>query len=390
MATDQEGEGQAPRVRNMGAPHHLKELKIDAVAAESAQEGENLKLWVRMAIPSDAPQFHRVVDNLVSCVEASAIASECPVNLRSAHTILIILHVDYTAELWVDAAALSIHGMMKRDMEGGSFVFENDIADVTGMDFPLVEIGESDRVICLFREGWRFGLFFDFNHERKFDREAMQRSLGDLHRTLRYRHLYDIMADNGLLAALIKGGWFPFVEITGEFKPIAEAAAAGFDLADAESVLLDRFDQIRLERMFTRWMAKPHFAGKEALLRSALNTFLSGEPAAVIKIALTEIEGILAEFHRATHGRGARLKRLRAFAIETAERKAGGSDTLLFPAAFGHYLNEHTFADFDPANQVGHAGSRHAVGHGAADTDSYTQVRALQALLTLDQLCFYT
>jgi hypothetical protein len=62
----------------------------------------------------------------------------------------------------------------------------------------------------------------------------------------------------------------------------------------------------------------------------------------------------------------------------------------LFPAAFGRYLETHTFANFDPASKKGSAGSRHAVGHGAAAQDSYTMTRALQAILTLDQLAFYT
>jgi hypothetical protein len=62
----------------------------------------------------------------------------------------------------------------------------------------------------------------------------------------------------------------------------------------------------------------------------------------------------------------------------------------LFPTAFAHYLRAHTFANFDPEGSPGSAGSRHAVGHGAAASDTYTMVRALQALLTLDQLAFYT
>ncbi|MDP1948909.1 MAG: hypothetical protein Q8L77_15565 [Nitrospirota bacterium] len=40
--------------------------------------------------------------------------------------------------------------------------------------------------------------------------------------------------------------------------------------------------------------------------------------------------------------------------------------------------------------QTGTAGSRRAVGHGAAPRESYTMPRALQAILTLDQLDFYT
>jgi hypothetical protein len=377
-------------VRNMGEPFYLKEVNVHGVSAEACKDGEKVSIWVRIVLTSDEPHFHRVVENLVAVIEASATASECPVHLRSAQTILLVIHADNSAELWVDRAALATYGMMKRDMPSGSVVFESDVADVTGMDFPLVKIADSDRVVCIFRQDWRFALFFDFNPDNKFDREAMRRSLGDLYRTLRYRHLYEIVSDDSLLATLTTSGWFPFVEIISEIRPIADAASAGFEITDAERILVARFDQARLERMFARWITKSHFAGKETLLRAALNTYLGGEPAAVIKIALTEIEGILTAFYRAAHGRGARLKKLLAFALDSAERKAGSPNTLLFPAAFGRYLNEHTFADFDPSGPPGHAGSRHAVGHGAADAASYTNVRALQALLTLDQLSFYT
>lgn len=115
------------------------------------------------------------------------------------------------------------------------------------------------------------------------------------------------------------------------------------------------------------------------------------EPVAVIKILLTEIEGILNDAYRdANAGQGAKLKDLLAFAEASAERKAGGSNTLMFPTAFGQYLREHTFAHFDPIAQTGTAGSRHAVGHGAASQASYTMTRAVQAILTIDQLAFYT
>jgi hypothetical protein len=60
------------------------------------------------------------------------------------------------------------------------------------------------------------------------------------------------------------------------------------------------------------------------------------------------------------------------------------------PAAFARYLAAYTFANFDPTGPLGTAGSRHAIGHGAEDAGSYTQARALQALLTLDQIAFYT
>lgn len=118
---------------------------------------------------------------------------------------------------------------------------------------------------------------------------------------------------------------------------------------------------------------------------------MAKKPASVIKIILTEIEGVLNDAHKAVHGgQGAKIKDLLAFTQASAEHRAGGPDSLFFPAAFGHYLAAHTFANFDPVANTGTAGSRHAVGHGAATQDSYTMTRALQAILTLDQLAFYT
>ncbi|KAE8759716.1 hypothetical protein FSO04_12030 [Paraburkholderia madseniana] len=140
-----------------------------------------------------------------------------------------------------------------------------------------------------------------------------------------------------------------------------------------------------------RWVAKPHFAAKAVLLREAVESFTAQKPASAIKIILTEIEGVLNDAYKAAHGgQGAKIKDLLAFAQSSAEQRAGGPDTLFFPAAFGRYLAGHTFANFDPVAQTGTAGSRHAVGHGAAAQDSYTMTRALQAILTLDQLAFYT
>ncbi len=146
-----------------------------------------------------------------------------------------------------------------------------------------------------------------------------------------------------------------------------------------------------MQQILERWARKPHFSTRVELLTTALKAFGNKEPIAVIKILLTEIEGILNDAYRSAHsGQGAKLRDLLAFAEAAGVRKAGGANTLLLPAAFGEYLRRHTFANFDPAAQAGTAGSRHAVGHGAATQESYTMSRALQAILALDQIAFYT
>lgn len=187
-------------------------------------------------------------------------------------------------------------------------------------------------------------------------------------------------------------GWFPFVEIIAhEIKDLLQHLGADFDIAELEQDILNSFDEVRMQGIVDRWAVKPHFAAKMTLLKAAIDAFNRKEPVAVIKILLTEIEGVLNDAYRAANGgESAKLKELLKFAMDSAERKAGGTDTLMFPREFAEYLAKHTFANFDPTARTGTASSRHAVGHGAAPQESYTMIRALQVILTLDQLAFYT
>jgi len=305
---------------------------------------------------------------------------------------LLVLKPNTIAELWLDTAAVSIQCVVKRAKKAGTAVFENDIADVTGMAFPCVDIGTEDKVLCLFRQDWRFGLAFDLNPEGKLDLDGFNKILGALYREMRYKHLYEALGETETFDRLLAAGWFPFVEIIGsEFKDILNHCEARFDMAEIEKKTIAKFDGERIEKILDRWLAKPHFAKKSQLMRAAIDAFNKHEPIATIKILLTEIEGVLNDAHRAANdGQGAKIKKLLEFAEASAERKAGGSNTLLFPKAFSRYLREHTFADFNPTTQTGTASSRHAVGHGAASEGSYTRTRALQTILTLDQLAFYT
>ncbi len=380
-------------VRNVGEP--LRFANVEPLAgfmAEPAKGGQTAKVWTRLALTSDEYLFHRMVENLAGVIIHMAQQAGTTVNLRRADTVLLILKPDKSAELWLDTAAVSLRCAVKRAMAAGTVVFEHDIADVTGMSFPCVTFGEGDKVLCVFREAWRFGFAFDMNPEGKLDIEAFSTTLGTLYRELRYRHLYEAIADPALFGRLVAAGWFPFVEIiTAEFKDLLHHCEAGFDVAEIEGRIIAQFGDERLHHIFERWVAKPHFAAKATLLKEAIDAFILNKPVAVIKILLTEIEGVLNDAYRAAHGgQGAKLKDLLAFAEASAEQRAGGPNTLLFPVAFGGYLAAHTFGNFDPVAQTGTAGSRHAVGHGAAASDSYTMPRALQAILTLDQLAFYT
>jgi hypothetical protein len=372
-------------------PLRLRGFKVDGISGNPAKAGEQVQLWTRFTLTSDDKYFHRIAENLMSVLDHCASQNGKPQDFRRANSVLIITNRMHQARLWVDSAPIIANILLKRSVQAGEPVFEKDIGDVVGLDFSDISIGKNDKLIFLFREGWRFALFCDFNDNRKFDRPRMVRTLGNLLRNMRYREIYSAVEDRGLLDALISAGWFPFVEIIGaEVKPLLSNIEAGFDLEHFESTLIDSFDEARMERMMQRWMTKPHYASKEKILRSAINNYLNGDPIASIKTSVTEIEGVLFEAYQSKCGKSAKWNKLVDFAVESASSKTPGENTLMFPEAFGEYLRRHTFLSFDPSTGAGTAGMRNAVGHGKAAAQSYTSARALQSLLTLDQLSFYT
>ncbi|BBD98872.1 hypothetical protein SAMIE_1023730 [Sphingobium amiense] len=379
-------------VSNLGNPILLKNVNMAGVSAEAAQGGQKIQIWTRMALTSDQDLFQKIIANIAGAIEHAANAvGEYP-SLSRAQTVFLVLRPDDTGELWVDKAAMCTYSALKRPgpMAAGTVLFENDIADITGLWFPLVEVGPKDRILCIIREGWRFALYFDFNPDGDLVIEEAKRALGTLFRRMRYADLYASLAHEPTFKSMVGVGWFPFLELgIAEIRTLLGMIEAEFALNEAEQNLISAFDETRLERMFSRWMERAHLNEREAILRPAINAFKNSEPVTVIKIILSEIEGVMSDAYYQVHGeRPYRSNKLPDFMIEQAELRAGGKDTLFFPVEFGKYLKDYTYADFKK-DDVGTAGSRHAVSHGRVAGNEYTMARALQALLTLDQLAFY-
>lgn len=376
---------------NTAEPIHLSGVNLCGVTAAPARAGEKVEVWTRMTLTSADALFHRIVPHLSDVIEGLARGQDHPVSLSRHSLVLLVIRPGDTAELWLDAAAVIADSRLRKGAaEAGTVLFEGDIADISGMWFPCVEIGSGDRILCIFREGWRFGLLFDFSEDGDLDIARARRDLGTLLRRLRYARLYEAVAHDRTFPSLVQVGWFPFLELLSrEFGDLVGHVESDLDLDPVEEKLVSRFDEQRLDRMFQRWMTRPHFSEREAILRSGLNAFKAADPVATIKIVLTEIEGVLSEAHfRATGERTHKMSKLLKFVEQAATTRAGGQDTLFFPVEFTRYLKDYTFAGFVPG--AARTASRNAVGHGALPAEQYTMVRALQTMLTLDQVAFYT
>ena len=236
---------------NLAEPLQLEELKIDGVAASIGVPGGNVDVWHRLGLTSDDFIFHQVASQIANMIEEEAMRAGHPVDVRSARVTLLVVRPGSGSLLYLDSAAVAIQARMKGAKEAGQVIFASDIADVSGMSFPAVALEPTDKVVVIFREQWRYALFFDL--EGKLDVSAMVRSLGQLLRAMRFANVYAVLQRLELRDKMLEGGWFPFIEIhSDEFQQISSALVSGEDLRRLEALLPDRFPAERIDRLFER------------------------------------------------------------------------------------------------------------------------------------------
>lgn len=371
-----------------GAPIKLGDYDFHGFAMHGAMPGQDVDVLHKAMLTSDSPDFHVFMRGLGASLigpgrDAAAFQPE-----HVSH-LLLVIHAGRTAELYLNNFEMRLEMMAKKDIAAGQVVSEADIADVRRLRLHGVKLEPDDKVLVCFKVNWKFGLYFDLGVEEKLDVDALERELGHLYRVLRFEAAYDALGDESFVPQFFAAGWFPFVEILGpESERLFRAWRLDFNIEGEEAALVARFDAVRIDAIGARWAKHPALAPHEAVLKSGLEAFKRGDSVAAIKIILTEIEGVLRGAHVAEKGGSVKTSKLLEFAAQRGVRKSESDASLFFPAQFLRYLNTSTFANFDP-NQPGDDASRHSVGHGAAKASAYTQKRALQAILTLDQIARY-
>jgi hypothetical protein len=245
----------------------------------------------------------------------------------------------------------------------------------------------TDRVVYCFKVDWKFGLFFDFRGH--LDINNMELDLGKLHRYLSFQHIYKTLEAEDKFEEIVHDGWFPFIEIIGmEYKMLTECYQNKFDFENRVAKFLDRFDGDRIEKMKNKWWSKTIFAEKKLVIEAGVDAYLSRDNINCIKNLLSEVEGIVRLLYFRDRGTEPKTPDLIQYIVEKGKTRSGSDYSLLLPGPFLQYLNNAVFAKFD-LNSGNIPLSRHSSGHGVANASDYTKARALQAILTLDQLFFY-
>ena len=367
---------------------HLDAVQdIGGFSLTNVKKGNYFWLLTRATTNSDEPEFYKYIEQV-----SNPFFNKVGVSPNAVYQFLILIHKDLSADLYVNNFPVAVELKVKRDVKKFEVITHRDIADIRRLGFPNIKILHTDKVICCFKVGWKFGLFFDLN--RELDTDAMSLTLGTLHRYLSFQYVYKALEMETQFEEMLKDGWFPFIELIGsEYKTLSEAYQNRFDFENRIEKLVDSFDGVRVEKITNKWWGKQIFGDKKEILQAGINAFLRGDNEGYInciKTLLTEVDGIIRLQYLSDTGKSKKVKltELLTHLVEKGKTKSGSDYSLFLPLPFFNYLKDVVFADFDL--EIGKVDlSRHSSSHGVAKAATYTKIRALQAILILDQIYFY-
>ena len=203
--------------------------------------------------------------------------------------------------------------------------------------------------------------------------------------------MYEFLSSEDQFNKLLDTGWFPFVQILGKDFDRLREASENKDFTNIEESIINSFNEERVKSFSQYWWRNSIFLDKKNILNAGLNAYLaktSEQTINCIKNLSSEIEGIIRLDFHLSHGRKPTMRELKEYILSCGKNKFSDGDSLGFPGLFFRYLNDVIFKDFDVEKDEIPL-SRHSVSHGIAEVGDYSRERALQLILTLDQIYFY-
>ena len=330
------------------SPISLSQVQdIVGFATENAINGKQINVLTRGSVISDQKEFYTYIEQI-----SNIYLNQAKVPINGVYQFLVIIHKDLSADIYVNNFPVTIEIKSKRDVEKGEAISQNDVADINRLIISDVHIEKTDKVIYCFKVGWKFALFFDLNRQYDLEIDKMQLEFGALYRHLQFQYLFKVLESEKQFDEMISDGWFPFIEIIGEdYKKIIEIYQSKLDFDKQINILIDSFDQNRIEKITKKWWKHTIFKSKQSLIEAGIKAFLQDDESGFInciKNLSSEMEGIIRLHHLDKTGKGRlNFSDLIDYLINTGKTKSGSDNSLFLPVPFLKYLNTVFFAGFD-------------------------------------------
>ncbi|MBI5294050.1 MAG: hypothetical protein HY869_01140 [Chloroflexi bacterium] len=361
-------------------------IKIDGLAAEATPKDAKATIIQKSFIISYDENFERYCNNILNLVLGNS-------QNETLNKVLVVIKKDDRAIIYQNFP-LKFQIRAKKSVKAFELVRHDDVLDITGVEFSdaifNLDIQNGDKFVWLFRTNWKFGLYFDFSG--KLDVSMLPGELANCYRRLLYLELYSFLENEVRLKELLDEGWFPFIQLIGSrFQSLMNYFADEKKYAFQVEKILEYFSHEEFSKLSSNWWSNPIFNEKRDILEAGIEAYFQGTKSGyinAIKTIATEIEGVIRVSYFRRFGEKPSMQQIQQYITDLGKQKFSSVGSLGFPSLFYDYLNQSVFKGFDlESGEI--PSSRHSFAHGVAKFENYSQIRAFQLLLTLDQIYFY-
>jgi hypothetical protein len=211
--------------------------------------------------------------------------------------------------------------------------------------------------------------------------------MGFLYREMAYASLY-ISLGNGIIEKMISLGWFPFVQIIGRESQNLTALITENKLDKIDAWASGIFSDEKIKVFIEFWKEHRVYQQKQQQFEAGIKCFFEGNYISAITTLTPLIEGAINEYMIMKTGKGISYKGEDiAEAIYRDALLKADERSIMLPMQFKIYLSNYFYKH--TTSSTTDQAVRNSVSHGRARDESFTRERALQILLTIDQLFFY-
>jgi hypothetical protein len=356
-------------------------------AASSFKKGEKAQVIVREFISSeDGDLFISRLEGLPSEI-INQIDPSIGIQPGIIDHLLVIIHQDRTAIVYINELQISITLRSKRDLKAGDIVRSDDVAHIEQLDIVGIEIPEDAGFIFIFSLGWRKGFFYDLQPlSGKVSKQeySFNKVCGQYYSYLNFQHLFKISESEW--NAFFDQSWFPFVSLKDEtIKRMISFIRNNWNIDDFLDDIANEVSEMA-PSMLSRWKnnksIEPHFD----LLSHALERYLQSDYKSAVSIIYPRIEGIMRSLHNSLQSPNKTNQRGLVTTVIDARKHEYHEYSSLLPNMFQQFMEKVYFANFDATAAPL---SRNSVAHGVASSEEFSLKSSLIGILIIDQIFFY-
>lgn len=359
-------------------------------AAETGGNGEKMRVYQNLVIDSsEGEMYWNMMEGITSAYLYPYTSKRSRVS--QIDHLLIRFTRDKEAFVYINQLQFIMSTVIKKSVKAGEPLMLNDMAGISKLVFEdkdskeIVTIHEDEGFIFYFSVNWCNILAFNYLplHE-DVKNNNLPVELGRLFGKYMFRKRY--IEDNDVKERMYRLGWFPFISISEEnVSSLIAMITADKDIVNNENKIIDAFINKRVKKIVDNAKKLECMADHLDIISAGIERLIANDYVSSINNIWPRIEGILRYIYPDKKKAG-QMKLTSNLSQVIADKET--TPDIFFPEDFKEYLLEYYFKDFDLENGRQEL-SRHTIGHGVTQIETYDKKTAVIGLLIIDQLIYY-